>query len=78
VFQRDANAVALVTACLALLQGGAIPGLQSFPVPIMRWTEQFYLDVFSTHGQFQLREHGESSLYQSVATVCCHPPHDGF
>jgi hypothetical protein len=25
----------------------------------MRWTEQFYLDVFRKHGGFRLREHGE-------------------
>eukprot|EP00775_Hariotina_reticulata_P011196 gene11195-11346_t len=39
------------------MQDGAVPGLQCFPVPIMRWTEQFYSNVFNDHGQFQLREH---------------------
>jgi hypothetical protein len=40
-------------------QEGAVPGLECFPVPIMRWTEQFYLEVFQKHGGFKLREHGK-------------------
>lgn len=43
-----------------LLQEGAVPGLESFPQPIMRWTEQFYQEVFQRHGGFKLREHGET------------------
>jgi hypothetical protein len=46
---------------MLLLQEGAVPGLESFPQPIMRWTEwQFYQEVFQRHGGFKLREHGET------------------
>jgi hypothetical protein len=40
------------------LQDGALQGLECFPVPIMRWTESFYIDVFRKHGDFKLQEHG--------------------
>ncbi|KAF8057738.1 hypothetical protein HT031_005922 [Scenedesmus sp. PABB004] len=45
----------LLTALI--LQDGAVPGLECFPMPIMRWTEAFYAGVFAGHGQFALREH---------------------
>jgi hypothetical protein len=50
---------------LLLLQEGAVPDLECFPVPIMRWTEQFYLEVFKKHGGFRLREHGELGVKAS-------------
>lgn len=46
-------------------QEGAVPGLECFPVPIMRWTEQFFLEVFQKHGGFRLREHGEQTRVSS-------------
>ncbi|KAF6255713.1 hypothetical protein COO60DRAFT_1285707 [Scenedesmus sp. NREL 46B-D3] len=40
-----------------IMQDGALQGLECFPVPIMRWTESFYMDVFRRHGDFRLQEH---------------------
>jgi len=55
------------------VQEGAVPGLECFPVPIMRWTEDFYLEVFQKHGMFRLREHGKFKLMpQRSAMDCTH------
>ncbi|WIA31302.1 hypothetical protein OEZ86_002204 [Tetradesmus obliquus] len=40
-----------------IMQEGALQGLECYPVPIMRWTESFYMDVFRKHGEFKLQEH---------------------
>lgn len=40
-----------------ILAEGAVPGLEAFPGPIMRWTEAFYAGVFAPHGEFRLAEH---------------------
>ena len=47
-----------------ILQAAAVPGVECYPRPIMRWSEDFYRPVFGAHGDFSLREHG-------VACACC-------
>ena len=41
-----------------ILQAAAVPGLECYPRPIMRWSEGFYRPVFGPHGSFSLRDHG--------------------
>ena len=41
-----------------ILQAAAVPGVECYPRPIMRWSEGFYRPVFGPHGDFSLREHG--------------------
>ncbi len=41
-----------------ILQAAAVPGVECYPRPIMRWSERFYRPVFGPHGDFSLREHG--------------------
>jgi hypothetical protein len=64
---------ALRVCALLCVQDGALQGLECFPVPIMRWTESFYMDVFRKHGDFKLQEHGEqlaSAPWQNRAARC--------
>jgi len=42
-----------------LPQSKQLPDVDPFPAPIMRWSEGFYAPVFSPHGDFKLRQHGE-------------------
>lgn len=44
-----------------IMQAAAIPGLECYPRPVMGWSEDFYKPLFSPHGSFSLREHGEPS-----------------
>ena len=41
-----------------IMQGAALPHVECYPRPIMRWSESFYARVFSEYGSFSLREHG--------------------
>jgi hypothetical protein len=41
-------------------------------VPIMRWTESFYMDVFRKHGEFRLQEHGAWLARAKLAAACAH------
>lgn len=40
-----------------IVNEGAVPRLQSWPRPIMRWTEAFYKDVFPADSKFHLNDH---------------------
>lgn len=39
-----------------IMQQDALPGVEPFPQPIMRWTEGLYMPVFGSAGPFALRE----------------------
>lgn len=60
----------LVCCCL---QEGALQGLECYPVPIMRWTESFYMDVFRKHGEFKLQEHGAHAAAAPSMLMRRHP-----
>jgi hypothetical protein len=46
---------------LFAVQGSALPHVDCFPQPIMRWTEGYYSRVFEgLHSDFRLRENGEN------------------
>ena len=34
------------------------PGVENYPRPLMRWSEQLWKPVFSPHGKFNLQENG--------------------
>lgn len=40
------------------IQAPALPAVECFPVPIMKWSEGFFSGVFSHYGEFRLAEHG--------------------
>ncbi len=43
-----------------IVQGSeALPHVEPYPQPIMKYTEAFYRPVFGGHGDFKLRENGE-------------------
>ena len=44
-----------------IMQAEAVPGVECHPRPIMQWSEGFYKNVFGPHGNFSLREHGETA-----------------
>ena len=50
-----------------IMQAEAVPGLECYPRPVMKWSEGFYRNVFGPHGPFSLREHGE---------IACLPTND--
>ena len=35
------------------------PGVESYPRPLMRWSENLWSPVYSPHGNFNLQENGE-------------------
>ena len=41
-----------------IMQAEAVPGLECYPRPVMKWSEGFYRNVFGPHGAFSLQEHG--------------------
>ena len=49
-----------------IMQAEAVPGVECYPRPVMKWSEGFYRNVFGTHGAFSLQEHG---VTLSVSTI---------
>ncbi len=49
-----------------ILNASALPDVECYPRPIMRWSERFYQPVFAPYGDFSLREHG--------LPLCCMSP----
>jgi lipoate-protein ligase A len=46
----------------------AVPHVQPYPRPIMRWTESLYGNALGQHGAFMLRENGE---FTSIDGLSC-------
>ncbi|KAK9819795.1 hypothetical protein WJX72_002465 [[Myrmecia] bisecta] len=40
-----------------IMQASALPDVECYPRPVMRWSESFYSPVFAPYGPFQLQEH---------------------
>ena len=45
-----------------IMQAEAVPGVECYPRPVMKWSEGFYKPVFSPHGPFRLQEHGRAAI----------------
>lgn len=45
-----------------IFSASALPGVDVFPQPIMRWTEAFYKHVFHDHHDFAMRENGARAV----------------
>lgn len=41
-----------------IMNAAALPDVECYPRPVMRWSERFYTPVFAPYGDFSLREHG--------------------
>ena len=41
-----------------IMNAAALPDVECYPRPVMRWSERFYTPVFAPYGNFSLREHG--------------------
>lgn len=41
-----------------IFNASALPDVECYPRPVMRWSERFYQPVFQPYGDFSLREHG--------------------
>ena len=50
-----------------IFSADALPDVECYPRPIMRWSESFYAPIFAPHGDFRLREHG---MYMSPVDLC--------
>ena len=42
-----------------IMQSAAVPEVELYPRPLMRWSEKLYQHVFKPYGQFSLQENGE-------------------
>lgn len=42
-----------------IMQSAAVPEVELYPRPLMRWSEKLYQHVFRPYGQFSLQENGE-------------------
>lgn len=45
-----------------IMQAEAVPGVECYPRPVMKWSEGLYKPVFSPHGPFRLQEHGKAAI----------------
>ncbi len=53
-----------------IMQAEAVPGLECYPRPVMKWSEGFYKNVFGPHGAFSLREHGKTACLPTSDRMC--------
>lgn len=51
VVDQDTQFVTLV------IESSALPDVECYPRPVMRWTERFYSPLLSLYGEFHLQEH---------------------
>jgi hypothetical protein len=77
-----AHQMSLHVPCTSQRQGSALPHVDCFPQPIMRWTEGYYSRVFEgLRSDFRLRENGESKTdmvqarqsIQAVGLIASYP-----
>ncbi len=43
-----------------------VEGVECYPRPVMQWSEGFYRPIFGPHGDFSLREHGETCVQNFI------------
>ena len=41
-----------------VIESKALPQVECYPRPVMRWTETLYAPLLSLYGDFHLQEHG--------------------
>ena len=53
-----------------IMQSAAIPNVELYPRPLMRWSERLYAHVFNQYGQFSLQENGQLLLLFLLLAAC--------
>lgn len=53
-----------------IMQSAAVPDVELYPRPLMRWSEQLYKHVFVPYGPFNLQENGKQVLCSVHCMVC--------
>lgn len=53
-----------------IMQSAAVPGVELYPRPLMRWSETVYKPVFQRYGHFNLQENGMQSIDWLQTSTC--------